>query len=86
MAFGSEILVKRNAGVFAWTSLVAGLGLLCIAGFFLTPAWRAPAGAIFFGAFGLFRSDEIRYSELVGFTFIEEFRFTKFIIRQGERW
>jgi hypothetical protein len=52
MALGSELLVRRHGGVFAWTSLVAGILLLGIAAFFLSPGWRAPVGAYFFGTFG----------------------------------
>jgi hypothetical protein len=52
MVSGSEILVKRHASVFAWTSLLGGIGLLAIASFFLSAAWRAPIAAIFFGTFG----------------------------------
>jgi hypothetical protein len=52
VAFGSEILVIRHGGVFAWASLIGGLGLLGIAAFFWTPAWHAAAASIFFGTFG----------------------------------
>src|SRR5947208_1962660 len=54
MSFGSQLLAKRHGGTFTFATLAGGTLLLAIAGFFMTPCWRAKSASMCFGTFGLF--------------------------------